>query len=120
MNEEEWNGLIEDDDEKSNDDNSEFQAKILEDDKRIRKESNSISNFNKEVRDNNEEEHEHKIIPIEKLNYLSNILTIFYIVSTFQSILPEIVIISSSSHINYNDLFTRLWWLLLIKKKIFK
>ncbi len=119
MNEEERNGLIEDDDDKSNDDNSEFQAKILEDDKRIRKESNSISNFNKEVRDNNEEEHEHKKIPIEKLNYFSNILTIFYIVTTFQSILPEIVIISSSSHINYNDLFNRLWWLLLIFSAIF-
>ena len=39
MNEEEQNGLIDDEDEKSNDDNSEFQAKILEDNKIIRKDS---------------------------------------------------------------------------------
>jgi hypothetical protein len=119
MNDEEQNGLIDDEDEKSNDDNSEFQAKILEDNKIIRKDSNSISNYNEEVRNDNEEEHEHKKIPIEKLNYFSNILTLFYIVTTFQSILPEIVIISSSSHIDYNDLFNRLWWLLFIISSIF-
>ncbi len=120
MKEDEQSGLIDEEELKSNDDNSEFQAKILEDNKRIRKESNSISNFNKEVLINdNEEEHEHKKIPIEQLNYFSNILTLFYIVTTFQSILPEIVIISSGSHINYNDLFNRLWWLLLIFCSIF-
>ena len=120
MKEDEQSGLIDEEELKSNDDNSEFQAKILEDNKRIRKESNSISNFNKEVLINdNEEEHEHKKIPIEQLNYFSNILTLFYIVTTFQSILPEIVIISSDSHINYNDLFNRLWWLLLIFCSIF-
>ena len=120
MKEDEQSGLIDEEELKSNDDNSEFQAKILEDNKRIRKESNSISNFNKEVLINdNEEEHEHKKIPIEQLNYFSNILTLFYIVTTFQSILPEIVIISSSSHIDYNDLFNRLWWLLLIFCSIF-
>ena len=119
MNEEEQNGLIDDEDEKSNDDNSEFQAKILEDNKIIRKDNNSLNNDNNEIKDDNENEHEHKKIPMEKLNYFSNILTIFYIVSTFQSILPEIVIISSSNHIDYNDLFNRLWWLLLIFCSIF-
>ena len=46
-------------------------------------------------------------------------LTIFYIVTTFQSILPQIVIISSGGHIDYNDLFYRLWWLFLIFCSIF-
>lgn len=120
MIEDDQSGLIDEEEIKSNDDNSEFQAKILEDNRRIRKESASLSNYNKEVLVNdNEEEHEHKKIPIEQLNYFSNILTLLYIVTTFQSILPEIVIISSGSHINYNDLFNRLWWLLLIFCSIF-
>ena len=99
MNDEEQNGLIDDEDEKSNDDNSEFQAKILEDNKIIRKDSNSISNYNEEVRNDNEEEHEHKKIPIEKLNYFSNIINI--ILSSNQNFIlfTLIVIISSGSHI---------------------
>ena len=58
-------------------------------------------------------------IPEEKINNFKFTLTLFYFITTFQILIPQIVIISSKKSVDYYDLFHRFWWILIILLSIF-
>jgi len=58
-------------------------------------------------------------IPEEKINNFKFILILFYFITTVQILIPQIVIISSKKSVDYYDLFSRFWWMLIIFITIF-